>query len=220
VLLREDLRPVVVISAEQEERDLGSIMRDVRAALADVHLPAGYTLELGGTWAEQQSTFADLLRVLTLAVFAVTLVLVAQFRSLRLALLVLVTAPVALVGALVTLWLTGVPLDVSSLMGLVLLVGLVVKNGVLLLEYAQEREAAGVPRAEAVVEAGERRLRPILLTTICTLFGLLPLALGIGQGTDLQRPLAVAVIGGLSLSTLVSLVFVPALAAGGGRRAA
>jgi multidrug efflux pump subunit AcrB len=219
VLRREDLRPVVVISAEQEERDLGSIMTDVRAALAEVRLPAGYTLELGGTYAEQQATFADLMRVLTLAVFAVALVLVAQFRSLRLAIVVLVTAPIALVGALVTLWVTGVPLDVSSLMGLVLLVGLVVKNGVLLLEHAQEREAEGVPRAEAVVEAGERRIRPILLTTICTLFGLLPLALGIGQGTDLQRPLAVAVIGGLSLSTLVSLFLVPALAAGRGRAA-
>jgi beta-glucanase (GH16 family) len=129
----------------------------------------------------------------------------------RHALLVLGTAPLALVGALVTLWLAGVPLNASSLMGCVLLVGLVVKNGILLLEQFELLVAAGHSVDEALIEAGARRVRPILMTTIATLAGLLPLVLGFGAGSEIQRPLAVAVIGGLSLSTMISLLVLPAL---------
>jgi multidrug efflux pump subunit AcrB len=211
-LEREDLRPVVVVSAEEEGGDLGGLISDVKSKLEGLDLPEGVALEYGGAYAQQQATFKEMLRVLALAIGAVGTVLVAQFRSFRLPLYVMITAPVALVGAALTLWLLGVPLNASSSMGAVLLVGLVVKNGILLLEHAEGLRNEGVEAVEAMVRAGERRLRPILLTTLCTVFGLLPLALGIGSGAELQRPLAVAVIGGLAVSTAVVLFLLPALA--------
>jgi multidrug efflux pump subunit AcrB len=154
----------------------------------------------------------DLARVFGLGVVLVLAVLLVQLRSLRLALVVLLGAPLALVGAVLTLVATGVPLNASSLMGCVLLAGLVVKNGILLLEHAQERAADGETFRDALVLAGARRLRPILMTTAATVVGLLPLAFGFGAGSELQRPLALATIGGLLLSTLVTLLAVPALA--------
>ncbi|MEQ1504065.1 MAG: efflux RND transporter permease subunit [Myxococcota bacterium] len=214
LLMREDLRPVVVLSAEQGDRDLGSIIGEMRAALADLTLPSGYSVELGGTYEQQQAAFTELEHVLMLATLAVLVVLLAQFQTLRLPLVVLATAPLGLVGAVLTLWVLQVPLNASSLMGLVLLVGLVVKNGILLLENAQTHRESGADPVEAMIHAGERRIRPILMTALCTVFGLLPLALGIGSGADLQRPLALAVIGGLALSTAVSLFLLPALALG------
>lgn len=216
-VLREDQRPVVVITGAIEGGDLGAVMGQVSDALDGVTPPAGYSVELAGAWRQQQGAFGEIARVLALAVLAVGVVLVGQLRSLRLALLVLSTTPVAVVGALLSLWATGVPLNVSSLMGVVLLVGLVVKNGILLLEQAVVLEERGVPRVDALVQAGARRLRPILLTTLCTMAGLLPLALGIGAGSELQQPLAVAVLGGLAVSTVVSLFLLPALAAGRAR---
>jgi MFS family permease len=152
------------------------------------------------------------LTVLALGVLAVFAVLVAQFRSGRAALLVLLTVPPALAGGLLFLAVARVPLNVSSLMGLVLLVGLVVKNGILLVEVTLDRLEAGLPLPAALRRAGKRRLRPILMTTLCTIFGLLPLAFSLGAGSELQRPLAVAVIGGLLFSTAATLFALPALA--------
>jgi CzcA family heavy metal efflux pump len=209
---REDLRPVVVVSADEEGRDLGSIIADIRERLDGFTLPKGYTMALGGAYEQQQAAFAELERVMALAVLAVLVVLAAQFRAIRLPLVVLATAPLAVVGALVTLWVTGTPVNVSSLMGILLLVGLVVKNGILLLEAAEVLREGGMDPTDALVAAGELRIRPILMTTLCTVFGLLPLALGLGAGADLQKPLAIAVIGGLSVSTCVSLFLLPSLA--------
>jgi multidrug efflux pump subunit AcrB len=135
----------------------------------------------------------------------------AQFRRARHAALVLATTPLAIVGALLTLLVAGVPLNASSLMGCVLLVGLVVKNGILLLEQFELAMAEGLPLDEALLSAGSTRVRPILMTTIATLAGLAPLALGVGAGAEIQRPLAIAVIGGLSVSTVISLLVLPAL---------
>jgi multidrug efflux pump subunit AcrB len=133
--------------------------------------------------------------------------------------LILAAAPLSLCGAFALLTITGTDLNVSSAMGLILLVGLVVKNGIVLLDFADRRYSEGMPIHEAVLAAARIRLRPILMTTLCTLFGLLPLALGLGAGAELQKPLALAVIGGLSLSTLVTLYLVPsAYVALAGRR--
>jgi multidrug efflux pump subunit AcrB len=142
---------------------------------------------------------------------AVLAVLLVQFRRARLALVVLTSVPLAAVGALVTLLVTGVPLNASSLMGCVLLVGLVVKNGILLLEQTESLLDQGRPLADALQEAGSIRVRPILMTTLATVAGLAPLALGIGAGAEIQRPLAIAVIGGLLTSTVVSLLVIPSL---------
>ena len=220
-LMRENLRQMAIISARLENRDLGSAVADVRAAIAKVHLPVGYSYEIGGLYESQGQAFRELLLVSGIATALVFLILVIQFRRFIPALLILLAAPLSLGGAFAILLATKTDLNVSSAMGMILLVGLVVKNGIVLLDFVDMREAEGLPRRDAIVAAARVRLRPILMTTLCTLFGLLPLALGIGAGAELQKPLALAVIGGLSLSTLVTLFLVPsAFLAIGGKRAA
>jgi len=211
LLLRENLRPTVVVTADHEGRDLGSVAADARRRLRDLRLPEGYTLEFGGQVKAQEETFRDLVRVLGFGLLAVFAVLLAQFKHARTALVVLAAVPLAVVGAIVTLVLFSIPLNASSLMGCVLLVGLVVKNGILLLEQAEQRWSEGMTLDAALLEAGSVRMRPIVMTTLATIAGLSPLALGIGAGAEIQRPLAVAVIGGLLLSTAVSLFLMPAL---------
>jgi multidrug efflux pump subunit AcrB len=211
LLLRESLRPVVILTADHEDRDLGSVVRDVKHRLRGLVLPEGYRIELGGQYESQQATLRDLSAVMGFGLLAVLIVLLAQFRRARLALVVLVSVPLAVVGALATLWLLQIPLNASSLMGCVLLVGLVVKNGILLLEQYERLLGEGRDVEEALLAAGRIRVRPILMTTLATLAGLTPLALGLGAGAEIQRPLAVAVIGGLVVSTAVSLVVLPSL---------
>ena len=150
--------------------------------------------------------------VLALAAASVVAVMVVQFQSFVEPLVILVAAPLSFVGSLALLRLTGAALNVSSFMGLILLVGLIVKNGIILLDFTRRRmREAGLSLEAALEEAAQVRLRPILMTTLCTLFGLLPLALGLGAGSEMQRPLAMAVIGGLALSTPVTLFVVPTL---------
>lgn len=209
-LLRENQRLMVVLTGRLENRDLGSAIRDVQRVLNSTKFPVGITYEIGGQYESQQEAFRSLLGVLALGVAAVFTVLVAQFRSYRPAVLILSAAPLSLFGVFVALWATRTALNVSSFMGIILMVGLVVKNGIILMQYViQLREEQGLPLEDALVTAGTIRLRPILMTTLCTLFGLLPLALGIGSGAELQKPLALAVIGGLTLSTFITLLMVP-----------
>jgi multidrug efflux pump subunit AcrB len=208
-LLRENLRQMSLITARLENRDLGSAVADIREMLAGVQLPVGYTWEVGGQYDSQRKAFRELLMVSGIATALVFLVLVVQFRRFGSSVVILGAAPLSLGGAFGLLWLTGTDLNVSSAMGLILLVGLVVKNGIVLLDFAEMRHQEGLPMSEAILAAARVRLRPILMTTLCTLFGLLPLALGLGAGAELQKPLALAVIGGLSLSTLVTLYLVP-----------
>jgi multidrug efflux pump subunit AcrB len=209
-LLRENLRQMGLVTARLENRDLGSGVADVRAALANLTLPVGYTLEIGGQYDSQRQAFQQLLLVFAIGASLVYLVLVIQFRRFIPALLILAAAPLSLGGAFLLLAVTGTDLNVSSAMGLILLVGLAVKNGIVLLDFADMRRAEGLPLREAVLAAARVRLRPILMTTLCTLFGLAPLAIGLGAGAELQKPLALAVIGGLTLSTFVTLYLVPA----------
>jgi multidrug efflux pump subunit AcrB len=169
-------------------------------------------VDVAGQYASQQAAFRALLLVLGLAGLSVIAVMVVQFQSFVEPLVVLLAAPLSFVGALVLLLVTGTPLNVSSFMGLILLVGLIVKNGIILLDFTRyQMRKNALPLEHAIRVAARIRLRPILMTTLCTLFGLLPLALGIGAGSELQRPLALAVIGGLALSTPITLYVVPAL---------
>jgi CzcA family heavy metal efflux pump len=209
ILMRENLRQVALVTARLEGRDLGSGVKDVQRAVQDVKLPVGYSIEVGGQYESQRQAFRELLLVLAIAASLVLLVLVVEFRSFLPALLILAAAPLSFAGALLMLIVTRTELNVSSAMGFILLVGLVVKNGIVMLDYAHHLHAAGRPFDEAVAEAARIRLRPILMTTLCTLFGLLPLALGLGAGAELQKPLALVVIGGLTLSTAVTLFAVP-----------
>jgi multidrug efflux pump subunit AcrB len=218
-LLRENLRGMALVSARLEGRDLGSAVGEIREKLAGIKLPLGYTAEIGGQYESQRQAFRELLMVFGIAAVLVFTILVVQFREFVPALLILMAAPASLGGALLLLILTGTDLNVSSAMGLILLVGLVVKNGIMLIDYAERLRDAGEPIVTAVGHAARIRLRPILMTTFCTLFGLLPLALGLGAGAELQKPLALAVIGGLVLSTPVTLLLVPGLYAALYRRA-
>jgi multidrug efflux pump subunit AcrB len=211
-LARENQRLMVALTARLQGRDLGSVVGDVQRVLRQIKLPPGCTYDIGGQYESQQSTFRDLLSVLCLALAAVFTVIVAQFRGFRAGLIILSAAPLSLLGVFGMLILTGTPLNVSSFMGIILMVGLVVKNGIILFEYVQRLwEVEKLPLREALVRAGRIRVRPILMTTLATLFGLLPLALGLGSGAELQKPLALAVIGGLTLSTFITLFVMPVL---------
>jgi multidrug efflux pump subunit AcrB len=210
-LYREDLKQMLPITGRLENRDMGSVIADVQKLLSAERLPVGYTYQIGGQYESQQESFRSLIVVTAIAMLLVLGLLVAQFRRFTAALVIMSAAPLSLAGAFGLLVLTGTPLNVSSFMGLILLIGLIVKNGIILVDYADRLDEEGVEHREALVRAGAIRLRPILMTTLCTLFGLLPLALGLGSGAELQKPLAIAVIGGLSVSTVVTLVFVPTL---------
>jgi CzcA family heavy metal efflux pump len=211
-LERENQQQMIAITADVSGRSLGGVMGDVRRIMAAHPAPSGVRVALGGQYESQQEAFRALLLVLALAAVSVCAVMVVQFESFVEPLVVLLVAPVSFVGALALLLLTGTALNVASFMGLILLVGLIVKNGIILLDFTRLRmRDEGVTLEIAIREAGRVRLRPILMTTLCTLFGLLPLALGIGAGSELQRPLALAVIGGLILSTPITLFAVPTL---------
>jgi multidrug efflux pump subunit AcrB len=211
-LTRENQQQMIAVTADLGSRSLGPVMSDVKAVLASTPPPAGVRVELGGQYAGQQAAFRALLLVLALAAASVICVMLIQFKSLVEPLVILLAAPLSFVGGLALLILTGTPLNVSSFMGLILLVGLIVKNGIILLDFTRHRMmTAGLTLEPAILEAARVRLRPILMTTLCTLFGLFPLALGLGAGSDMQRPLALAVIGGLALSTPITLFLVPTL---------
>jgi multidrug efflux pump subunit AcrB len=212
-LVRQDQRQMVAVTGGLSGRGLGSVTKDIRALLNKTNLPPGVTYQLGGQYESQQTAFRGLLTVFGLALALVFIVLVVQFRSYLKPLIILFAAPVSLVGALLALWVTRTPLNISSFMGLIMLLGLVVKNGIILLDYTDRlRAERDMPLRAALREAGRVRLRPILMTTLCTIFGLAPLAIGLGAGAELQRPLAIAVIGGLTLSTFITLLVVPTLA--------
>ncbi|HEY1952710.1 MAG TPA: efflux RND transporter permease subunit, partial [Gemmatimonadaceae bacterium] len=211
-LLRENQQQMIAMTSDVSGRSLGAVIKDLKAVLAAKPPPPGIRLELGGQYASQQAAFKGMLLVLALAAASVVAVMVLQFQSFVEALVVLLAAPLSFVGAMGLLLLTGTALNVSSFMGLILLVGLIVKNGIILLDFTRHRMLAdNLPLETAIVEAAGVRLRPILMTTLCTLFGLLPLALGLGAGSELQKPLALAVIGGLTLSTPITLFLVPTL---------
>jgi CzcA family heavy metal efflux pump len=211
-LLRENQRLMVSLTARLENRDLGSTIADVQAMMSKIQLPTGMTYEIGGQYEAQQQSFKELLGVVGLALAAVFTVLVIQFRKFGPAIIILSAAPLSLMGVFAMLLVTGTPLNVSSMMGIILMIGLVVKNGIILFQYvAHLRKEENMPLNEALAVAGRIRVRPILMTTLATLFGLLPLALGLGSGAELQKPLALAVIGGLLLSTFITLFVMPVM---------
>ena len=206
---RENQQPVITVSAELGELDLGTINRKLQAELPKLAFPPGYRWELAGNYVSQQQSFASLLAVLLSASALVFLLLGFQFRSLTLPLLIFLSQPVSLASALGALWITGTPLNVSSFMGAILLIGLDVKNGILLIEYIGQLRAGGLPLDEALIQAGRTRFRPILMTSLAAIFGLAPLAFGFGPGAQMQQPLAIAVIGGLVVNMLLTRLLIP-----------
>jgi len=208
-LYRENQQPVITVSAEGEGLDLGRINGQLQTELSKMKFPRGYRWELAGEFRAQQESFASLLMVLISASVLVFLLLGFQFHSLALPLLIFLSQPISLASALGALWITGTPLNVSSFMGAILLIGLDVKNGIILIEYIGQLRAEGMPLHEALIHAGRVRFRPILMTSLATILGLLPLAFGFGPGAQMQQPLAIAVIGGLTVNMLVTRLLIP-----------
>jgi HAE1 family hydrophobic/amphiphilic exporter-1 len=202
-------RRVALVSADLAGRDLGSVTRDIRERLAGLSLPAGVTVELGGQNQEMAASFRSLQMAVLLAVFLVYLVMAAQFESFVYPLIIMATVPLALTGAVYGLFLCGLPVSVIAAIGAIMLAGIVVNNGIVLVDRINQLRRAGGELAAAVEQAGAERLRPILMTTATTVLGLLPMALGLGEGAELRAPLAVTVIGGLVLATALTLVVVP-----------
>ncbi|MFI5453858.1 MAG: efflux RND transporter permease subunit [Isosphaerales bacterium] len=209
-LWRENQQPAITVTAELKNKgDLGSVNHDLDTKLSELKFPHGYRWELAGSHRAAQESFASLLTVLIIAAALVFLLLGFQFKSLTLPILIFLTQPVSLGSALFALWITGTPLNVSSFMGAILLIGLDVKNGIILIEYIGQLRGEGVPLHEALVRAGRTRFRPILMTSLCTILGLIPLALGMGPGAQMQQPLAIAVIGGLIANMLLTRLLIP-----------
>jgi len=218
---RENQQPVITVTAQPgggedaEDKgdaaptDLGKINRDLQAALQAIEFPPGYRWDLAGRYQARQESFASLLVVLIVAAALVFLLLGFQFKSLTLPLLIFLTQPVSLASALFALWITGTPLNVSSFMGGILLIGLDVKNGIILIEYIGQLHRSGLSLSESLMRAGRTRFRPIVMTSLTTIFGLLPLALGLGPGAQMQQPLAIAVIGGLIANMLLTRLLIP-----------
>ncbi|MBP7794863.1 MAG: efflux RND transporter permease subunit [Candidatus Saccharicenans sp.] len=206
---REDLRQDVAVTARLEGRDMGSAMADIKKLLSqDKTIPAG-TIEYGGLYEQQQESFRNLLVVMFMAIVLVFTVLLAEFKNFLQPLSIVLGAVLAMFGTVLALWLTGTSLNVVSILGAIIGIGLVAKNGILMMDYTNHLQARGVPLGEALVRSGRRRLRPVLMTTLAAALGLLPLAYGIGSGADMLKPLAIAVIGALLISVLLSLIATP-----------
>jgi multidrug efflux pump subunit AcrB len=207
---REDLRQLVAVSARLSGVDLGSGIRAIKQKLVQsVKLPPGTTIEYGGLFQQQQESFRNLTLVLIMAVLLVYAVLLIEFRSVLCPVAIVVGAVLALSGVVLALWITGTSLNIVSFLGAIIGVGIVAKNGILMLDFVATLQSRGLSLLEALVQSGRRRLRPVLMTTLAAFFGLLPLAYGVGAGADMLRPLAIAVIGALCMSLLLSLVATP-----------
>jgi HAE1 family hydrophobic/amphiphilic exporter-1 len=211
IIERKDQQRLVSVTANVSGRDLGSVAADVQTRLEAVPRPMGYDLVIAGNYEEQEKAFDELVLSLLLALVLVYMVLASQYESLRDPLIIMMSVPVATVGVLLTLFLTHTTLNLQSAIGCIMLCGIAVNNAILLVDQAGRLRAGGMPSVEAVTEAGRRRLRPILMTTLTTVLALLPLAFGVGEGADAQAPLARVVLGGLTASTIITLFLIPAI---------
>ncbi|MBS0590566.1 MAG: efflux RND transporter permease subunit [Proteobacteria bacterium] len=200
---------VAIVSANLHYGDLGSAVSEVRKLIRDNPLAAGVTTHIGGQSEELDASTNSLIFALGLAIFLVYLVMASQFESLLHPFVIMFSIPLALVGAVLALKLTGTPISVVVFIGLIMLAGIVVKNAIVLIDRVNQLREEGAEKLLAIEQAAESRLRPITMTTLCTLFGFLPLAIGLGDGAEVRAPMAVTVIGGLTVSTLLTLVVIP-----------
>jgi hydrophobic/amphiphilic exporter-1 (mainly G- bacteria), HAE1 family len=206
---RADQARVAIISANLAYGDLAAATEDVRQIIAGVPLPPGISASVSGQSAEMQDSFRSMMFTLALAIFLVYLVMASQFESLVHPFVIMFTIPLALVGAVWALWLTGTTVSVVAFIGLIMLAGIVVNNAIVLVDLINQLRREGSDRDAAIIEAGRARLRPILMTTLTTTLGLLPMALGYGEGAEVRAPMAITVIGGLAVSTLLTLLVIP-----------
>ena len=208
---RDNLQRLVEVTARLEGVDMGTGVAAVQKAVADLKLPSSIRVEYGGTYREQQKSFRDLATVLGLAVVLIFLVLLFEFRSFSAPIAILSSAILSTSGVFLALLITRTTFNVASFMGLIMVIGIVAKNGILLLDANEKFRSIGFSPEEAIVQAGRRRLRPIVMTAMAAVAGMLPLALALGAGSQMLQPLAIAVIGGILISMVLSLIITPAI---------
>ena len=190
---------------------LGEAVAEVNTVLADYETPSGITLELGGSIEDQGEAFGDIATLLILIVVLVYIVMATQFESLIYPFIIMFTLPFAMSGVFIALWLTNTPLSIIALIGAIMLVGIVTKNGIVMVDYMNLLVERGMPVGDAVIAGGKSRLRPVLMTSLTTVLGMVPMAMGIGEGSEIWQPMGIAVVGGLLMSTILTLFIVPAL---------
>jgi multidrug efflux pump subunit AcrB len=210
-ILRENLQQLITVTGRLEGSDLGGAIARVKQAVGNLHLPSSVRVTYGGTYETQQQSFHELLQVLMLALVLVFGVLLAEFRSFSAPVAVLTSSVLSTAGVILALLITGTTFNVASFMGLIMVIGIVAKNGILLLDADQRFRAAGQSAHDAMLHAARRRLRPIVMTALAAITGMLPLAFALGAGSQMLQPLAIAVIGGLLISMALSLIVTPAV---------
>jgi len=210
-IIRENLQRLVEVKARFEGESLGSGMAKVQKVVAGLHLPSSIRVAYGGTYEQQQKDFRDMAVVLVLAIVLVFAVLMFEFRNFSAPIAILSSALLSISGVFLALLITGKTVNLASIMGLIMVIGIVAKNGILLLDANQKFAHAGFEREEAMIQAGRRRLRPIFMTALATVAGMLPLALALGAGSEMLQPLAISVIGGILISMVLSLIVTPAV---------
>jgi HAE1 family hydrophobic/amphiphilic exporter-1 len=207
---RRNRERVITLAGNITGREVSGALRDVRSAVLSERLPRGFSVAFSGEFEDQAQSFGQLYSGFLMSLVLVYMVMASQFERLLEPLLIMAAVPFALVGVIGALLLTGTTLNVQSGLGAIVLVGIAVKNAIVMISYSLQLQDEGVPLLEALARAGQRRLRPILMTTLTTIFGLMPLAIGLGEGSELQAPLARALVGGLVTSTVGSLLLIPA----------
>jgi multidrug efflux pump subunit AcrB len=208
---RDNLQPDVAVTAGLEGIDLGSAMNAARESIAKLNLPPAIRVEYGGAYEEQQRSFHDLVVVLIFAVLLVFIVLLFEFGNFAAPTAIISSALLSTSGVFVALLITGKTFNISSFMGLIMVIGIVAKNGILLLDAVKKFQREGMNAEDAMIAAGDRRMRPILMTALATIAGMIPLSLAIGSGSQMLQPLAIAVIGGIAASMVLSLIVTPAV---------
>jgi CzcA family heavy metal efflux pump len=208
---REGFRSYVAVTARLEDRDLGSTMADIKKAVARVHLPPGMQLEYGGVYETEQESFQNLMVVAIIALLLVSLVLLIEFREFSVPGAILIVTFMSLLGVMFALWITGMTINISSIVGMIMIIGIVAENAIFIIHYAKLPENASLGMRRAMIEAARHRARPIVMTTLAAILALLPLAIGYGQGAQMQQPLAIAVIGGFSVASVMLFFLLPML---------
>lgn len=206
---RVDQERVALITANSQGRDLGSITKDIQSKIDDMILPPDFRITIGGQQREMATSFDSMKLAIALAIFLVYLVMASQFESLVQPFIIMFTIPFAIIGVVLTLIVTATPISVVVMIGLIMLAGIVVNNAIVLIDYINQLRHRGVGKREAIIQAGQVRLRPILMTTLTTILGLMPMALGLGEGAEVRTPMAITVIGGLLVGTILTLVVIP-----------
>ncbi|MDZ7342668.1 MAG: efflux RND transporter permease subunit, partial [candidate division KSB1 bacterium] len=210
-IIREDQERLVTVSIDVAGRDLRTATSDVRKALKQVAVPNDFRIEIGGTAEEQQESFMYLGLALMVAILLTYMVMASQFESLLDPFIILFTIPLSLIGVAMALLVTGTQMSVMALVGVVMLVGIVVNNGIVLVDYINQLRDRGLELYEAIMVGGKIRMRPVLMTALTTIFGMLPLALGLGESGENWAPMARSVMGGLTVATVLTLIVVPVI---------